>query len=456
MKEFAFIDLHIHTKYSFEHGCDLEVEELLDILAAIAEKENKDIAFSISDHESVLGAIKASELIAQNPEKYKRLYFIPGIEINTSLKSVEINENGKSTYSKCHMLGYGYNLNDKNLIAYSKLMHKVTYGEKSKKVNTGRQLCWARKELEQHYKKNLPFKLFEVCADCSTHEETREKFIQIVSSYLRIDKKEIETFIEPMFGKTPINSELAVGQAKLDIFDVIRLIKQAGGKTSIAHPGMLKFDKKDFESYGKKLSYYKRFVRIVQKKSHNGIDALEIFHKDNTLPGIFETLFQIAKENNLNFTCGSDHHGSLYPHSILSKCFARRFEFASLTQEEKDKGEVTVANRVVSLPILDDYFKTGSHYDKKYSFLCKHSDGKRFGINVVQKVLYQIRNVKAKDFRSYYNIDNNNGVQHQKPKDRKKSNKYNKKKKLKNKTLQEQKDKDLEKQLKNEQLDNNF
>ena len=94
MKEYAFVDLHIHTVHSYEDGADLKVEELLDILSAMAEKEDKDICFSITDHENILGCIEAYNLIKSNPQKYSKLKFIPGIECNTSLKDLELNSEG--------------------------------------------------------------------------------------------------------------------------------------------------------------------------------------------------------------------------------------------------------------------------------------------------------------------------------------------------------------------------
>ena len=124
MREYAFIDLHIHTEYSRKEAVRETVLGLLDRLEAMAEKAGKPVVFSITDHESILGCIEAYELIKNNPEKYKMLIFIPGIELSTSLKSLGLEEDGSSIYKHLHLLGYGYNLDDPELLNFSKLVYQ--------------------------------------------------------------------------------------------------------------------------------------------------------------------------------------------------------------------------------------------------------------------------------------------------------------------------------------------
>ena len=75
MKEYGFIDLHIHTTYSRKEPVLQTVPDLLDKFEAMAERLDKPIVFSITDHESILGCIEADELLRKYPEKYKMLKF---------------------------------------------------------------------------------------------------------------------------------------------------------------------------------------------------------------------------------------------------------------------------------------------------------------------------------------------------------------------------------------------
>ena len=55
MKNYSFIDMHIHTAYSNEDLCDLTIEQLLTMAQKRAEKIGKDCVISIADHNSILG-----------------------------------------------------------------------------------------------------------------------------------------------------------------------------------------------------------------------------------------------------------------------------------------------------------------------------------------------------------------------------------------------------------------
>lgn len=395
MKEYAFIDLHIHTEYSNEYGCDLKVQDLLDTLQAKAEKENKDICFSITDHDSMLGCLKANTLLKQNPTKYNRLKFIPGIELNASLKNVQLDKDGHSVYSKCHMLGYGFDLNNKNLITFSKLSYKKIKvpREKVKKVyyngqsyeikekttyeylNAGKQVIWAKNVLQKYYKRSIPFRLLDKCTDCKTYEELTNTFVEITSAYYKTTPEKIKKLTQECLQESARCSSTAIGNSKLDIFEILNIVKSAGGKTVMAHPGLLQFDKKDYENFDSKLTYIKNFVDIVQKKSNNKLDGLEAFHRENTKQPIFEALCNIAKEHNMYLTCGSDHHGvNLHPNAKLSKCFCKSFELNSVDNMQTLNYEVN--NVIVSLPFVEDYVNrfntTYKKQENKQDFVCKN------------------------------------------------------------------------------------
>ncbi len=418
MKRYAFIDLHIHTVHSYEDGVDITVQRLLDTLNAMAEKENKDVCFSITDHESILGCIEADKILRSDPIRYKRLKFIPGIELNASLKSVGLNSLGRSIYSKCHMLGYDYDLTDKNLIAYSKIVHKKTDGTIIKrhrpikiKINTGRQLICAKKYLETIFKTKIPFSIYEDCANLNSHEDIRNKFLHMSALFLNVTPNEIDTIIKDIFYKEPKNNDLALGNSKQDIFDIIDMIKSAGGKVGIAHGNTIKFEQQDIFTDKKcsktKMEMFDRFIDIVQKSSNSGLDFVELFHNENTIPRAFDKMYEIAEKYDLFITCGSDFHGGiLHPNSMLSKCFSKRFEYCSLKGEAREINKDKIKNIITELAFVEYTFNKDNTklLKNKRAFRCENIEKGVLTFLQIKSIIDSIDSVKKSEFKKFYNI----------------------------------------------------
>ena len=183
-RNYLYVDMHIHTEYSKNEEVDVEVEDLLDTAQAQAERSNKRVCIAITDHESMLGCVEAMKLIKENPEKYNRIDFIPGIEINVSLKKIGLDEDGHAIYHKCHMLGYGFDVENKNLLSYSHLAYLKTDSTiLNKRIRSGRQLLSAKKQLEEKYNKKVPFsKLYDLKNE-TKHEELFDKLVEKVIVY---------------------------------------------------------------------------------------------------------------------------------------------------------------------------------------------------------------------------------------------------------------------------------
>lgn len=408
MRKFAFIDMHIHTVYSDEIGCDTKIIDLLDRLNAMAEKEGGDVCFSITDHESILGCIEAAKLIKENKQKYKHLVFIPGIECNASLKEIEIN-NSHSTYSKCHYLGYGYNLKDENLYVFSKLAHMCfelpDKRNPNSKCNTGRQILSAIKDIETSFKTEFEFKDFKECINATNHIEAMEKFIEICCNKLKAPRQKIVNCFSSVVSLKPLNIDEASGGSKVKIVKLTKMIKNAGGKTSIAHPYSVRYNQASMGNDSNRYNRMKDFIHCLQMKTGNGLDAIELFHNQTTSNTSFLVFEQLARENNLFVSCGSDFHGSLHPHNELSKITSRRFEFNSLRDENVLKYKGQIVNKITSNIFVDGILdKNCETIKNRQKYVMTNAEFGNLDIVDIKEIISSIEGIKSNKFKEFYNI----------------------------------------------------
>jgi len=82
------MDLHSHSNHSDGRG---KVVEILDQVATYADemyaKTKKKFVFALTDHDGVSGVKEADEIIKNNPEKYKNIEFVPGVELSFAFNS---------------------------------------------------------------------------------------------------------------------------------------------------------------------------------------------------------------------------------------------------------------------------------------------------------------------------------------------------------------------------------
>lgn len=82
-------DLHSHSNYSDGKGT---VETILDDVAKYADsmhaKTKEKFIFALTDHDEINGVKKSLEIIANNPEKFKNVRFVTGIEASYTHPSI--------------------------------------------------------------------------------------------------------------------------------------------------------------------------------------------------------------------------------------------------------------------------------------------------------------------------------------------------------------------------------
>ncbi len=89
IKNFGFqADFHMHTNYT---DGKISVRKLLDEISEYSNKlfsrTGEKFNFSITDHDSVKAVKEALVIISENPEKFRHVRFIPGVELSFSHKA---------------------------------------------------------------------------------------------------------------------------------------------------------------------------------------------------------------------------------------------------------------------------------------------------------------------------------------------------------------------------------
>ena len=246
------IDLHLHTTFS---DGKLSPEELVRNAY-----ENHYSFISITDHDTFAGYLEAKKYIK---DKNITLELIPGVEISTIFDNHEI-----------HILAYYFDEDNNDLIELLNDVYDSRYGraiEMVERLSTfGIHLDWAT--ILNYAGKNKyigrPHIARALIANGSvkTIKEAFEKYLNNAS---------------PAY----------VPKLKVDTEHAINVIKKANGVSVLAHPGRLTDDS------------------IVYDCIDMGIDGLEVYYVSH-ITGQTRLYEQIAIENNLIRTGGTDFHGN--------------------------------------------------------------------------------------------------------------------------------------------------
>jgi predicted metal-dependent phosphoesterase TrpH len=239
------IDLHLHTNVSDGH---LSPEDLVARVAAAGVT-----VMSVTDHDTVAGLDRAEAAAAA-----RGLRFVPGIEI-TSV------EDGRDV----HVLGYFLDRRHRPLAEFLDAQR----ADRRRRV---------RAMIDRLAAMGVPLDLNDMLARQGEHAIGRPA---IADALMRAGH--VATRQEAFDRYLAIGAAAFVARQGAPVADVVRVIHDAGGVASIAHPGL----HRDPELLG----------RI-------SADAIEVFHTDHD-DATTAQLLEIATRRQLLITGGSDFHG---------------------------------------------------------------------------------------------------------------------------------------------------
>jgi|SaaInlStandDraft_7_1057024.scaffolds.fasta_scaffold80380_2 3',5'-nucleoside bisphosphate phosphatase len=267
------IDLHMHTTAS--DGKD-NPETIVN-----KAKELGLEMISVTDHDNINSLEATAELCNK-----KRIKFVNGVELSVMFNTKYYKE-GKKPF-ELHVLGYGFDKNNQTF------HHELKMNEEYRLKRILKMVDKVNAVLKEN---NQPL---------ITEDETQEMISKTKGAIgrphlaqLLVDKKIVKDFNEA-FNLYLV--ELNVPKRIITLKEGSELIKNAGGKVVLAHPGT---------GGSHSLSDITTDLKIQEKiisSMLDYIDGIECYYWEHSKE---ETEFYInfAKKNNLIITGGTDHHG---------------------------------------------------------------------------------------------------------------------------------------------------
>lgn len=210
---------------------------------------------SITDHDT-FDAYKSI------PESTIPLRILPGIEISSFYKNDDV-----------HVLGYGCDINDKELTDLASMYLKNRKDRALKMI-----------ELLKEYDVEITWE------DVAKHAGDKNLIARPHVAQALVERGYVPYRAMAFDLYIGNNGPAFVNKEEVPTKDVIRMIQDAGGFAVVAHPGKLK--NQDF----------------VHDFIEMGMDGIEVWHPDHSYQEI-EKFKDIAREKGLYMTGGTDFHG---------------------------------------------------------------------------------------------------------------------------------------------------
>ena len=256
------VDLHMHSRAS--DGSDW----IPGLLRTIQELGIR--TFALTDHDTIKGVRRMEKLVPDG------IRFIRGIELSC-----------KTKVAKCHVLGYNYDLKQKEFLDFVAEAYAVRINK------THNRLRYMEEEFG-----------FEFTAE---EKEAQLKSPGKLQLKLLLEKKlqQLHPGAEPVDIFATYFRNLPSG--RVDAARAIRAIKNAGGIAVWAHP---------LGGTGEKRLTGEQFAAQLQTLKEAGVAGLECYYSEYTAAES-EMLRQAAMEQGLLISGGSDYHGTNKKHLHL-------------------------------------------------------------------------------------------------------------------------------------------
>jgi hypothetical protein len=247
-----FVDLHVHSTVS--DG----TENPPDLL-----KKAKNIGlelFAITDHDNISG----SKLIYKG-KRDDSIYFITGVEISAEFKNT------------LHILGYNFDIENKAL------------------NETLANLQEYRLKRNERMIKNMNDSGFKVSLEELFRISGGEQLGRPHFARLMLEKGFVKSYQEAFDKYLKKGAPFYMDKKRLSPEDSIKLIKNAGGLSVLAHPYQTKLEGENLE-------------KLIKKLKSQGLDGIEVFYSLHS-EKMTEEYLSYAKKYDLVATSGSDFHG---------------------------------------------------------------------------------------------------------------------------------------------------
>lgn len=278
-RDLSSVDMHMHSIYS---DGDLTPNELIKE----AYKNNIGI-ISITDHDTLIGLKKIDTSYEEN--NYVRI--IPGIELSA-----------KTNKGRMHILGYGFDVNDKVLNdKMSELKNNSIYSVMAiiNQLKIDYDIVFDDLDIKE---------LFSNVGNIGRPHIAK---LLIKYGYVNDVQEAFDKYLSAAYRKTKILNK------GIPYKECICLIKNAGGISVLAHPNQLLLN--DYELEGK-----------IKEMVANGLDGIEVYHSGHSKEETKKYL-SLANKYNLLISGGSDYHGkSVKPNVEIGKTSSGKIKRLSL------------------------------------------------------------------------------------------------------------------------------
>lgn len=243
-------DLHTHSFYS--DGL-LTPSQLLSEAKAIGLE-----GIALTDHDTVDGLPEFLRM-----SEGQGIIAIPGVELSTEYQGTE-----------SHILGYGINYQDPKLLS---CLSRVLA---SRKVR-------AEKILQLLARQGIKLTWQEIVKDAPGGFVGRYQIYRAMKEKGYINEDRDKKAFDYYLG---LQGVAYVPHHELSSIEALKLIKEVGGVSVLAHPGRLIKDE---------------WIKFL---AANGLEGIEVFYPEHT-PEMIQEYLHLAEELGLFVTGGSDYHG---------------------------------------------------------------------------------------------------------------------------------------------------